>query len=460
MRATLLVLPVLTACRPDTPWEPPGGGESKGCREKATLDRPLAATLGLSSHLDEGTDEESEADRAFELAGWEALGVGIVRRDIHWQDVEPEQGSFDFENPDVFVDATESVGAEALGLLVYGNPWASSEGDDHGYPPDDPADYAAYAVATAQHYGERIRRYEIWNEPNAGIRFWKPEEDPAAYADLLATAAQALHAEDPDLEVGMGGIFLPDLLVNTPGLEFVQAALEARPDLLGLVDAVAIHPYRYPFTAPEVRDDWQGSWLDDLCASLDLLEAHGGGDLPLWITEIGWHTAPDALYEGVSDDEQAAYLVRSFVSGLTHQQEMYLWYTFDDGGDNEADQEDMFGLWSHDGDPLNDPTAEPKRGVDAWIRLVDVLGDHDTIVDRSAWLDLDQSAWAYELSGGSTPAWVLWSSGDEATIRIPGLGEAYSLEMTGGSTILEAVDGAFDVPVSGEPSYLLLPEEP
>lgn len=460
MRAPLLALPFLAACKPDTPWEPPGDGEPKGCREQASFDRPIAATLGLSSHLAQGSDDEDAADRAFELAAWEAMGMGIVRRDIHWKDVEPEQGSFDFTKPDVFIDATESVGAEPLGLLVYGNPWASSEGDDHGYPPDDPADYAAYAVETARHYGERIRRYEIWNEPNAGIRFWKPEEDPVAYADLLATAAEALHAEDPDLEVGMGGIFLPDLMINTPGLAFMEAAFEARPDLLDLVDAVGVHPYRYPFTAPEHRDDWQGSWLDDLCACLELLDAHGGGDLPLWVTEVGWHTAGDALYEGVSEDEQAAYLLRSFISGLTHQQAMYLWYTFDDGGDNDADQEQMFGLWTHDDDHLGEPEAQPKRGVEAWKRLVDVLGEHDEVVDQGAWLGLDDQTWAYELSDGSDTAWILWSSGDEATVRVPGLGQATLLEMTDGSTTLEAVDGAFEVPIDGEPCYLLPQETP
>jgi len=451
-----LVLALLVACQPEA-WEPPGDGETKGCRDQATLDRPIADTLGLSTHLSDGGDEASQAKRAFELSQWQEMGMGIARRDITWSGVEPVQGSFDFSRPDAFIEGVESMGVEPLGLLVYGNPWASAQGDEHGYPPDDPADYAAYAVATARHFGDRIRRYEIWNEPNSGIRFWLPQEDPAAYAELVVTAAQALRTEDPGLELSLGGLFLPGLAFNTPGLEFLEAAIEAQPTLLEQVDAVAVHPYRYPFTAPEISDDWQPSWLEDLCGTIDILETHSAGDLPLWITEMGWHTAPDALFEGVNHDEQAAYMVRSFVSGLTHGQEMYLWYTFYDGGDNEADQEQMFGLWGYDADPTTAPEPEPKRGVEAWKNLMRAAGDHDSIQDQAAWLGLGDDLWAYQLSGGEGSTWVLWSSADPGTITLPGEGEAQLLPMTGVATVVTALDGAFEIRVSGEPSYLLLP---
>ncbi len=452
--ALALLGAALCACQD---WQPPGDGVAKGCQEQASFDRPIAHTLGFSSHLDQDDDESSRARRDFELAGWQEIGVGIVRRDIHWHEVEPERGSFDFSGPDVFVEAAEQADAEPLGLLVYGNPWASSAGDENAYPPDDPDDYAEFAVQVARHYGSRIRRYEIWNEPNAGVRFWLPVEDPAAYAALFVAAAQALHDEDPELQVGLGSLFLPDLLVNTPGLEFLEAALQADPQLLEHADALAVHPYRYPFTAPEVRNEWQGSWLDDLCQTRELLESHGAGQLPLWVTEMGWHTAADALFEGVSPQDQAAFLLRSFLSGLSHGQQMYLWYTFADGGDDSGDQEQMFGLWGYDADPTQEPAAEAKPGVAAWKNLVQVLGQHDQVADRSAWLGLDDQTWAYELSGGQGSAWALWSSAELTAVRIPGEGSATLLDMMGGEEEIQAEGGHFMVHMGGEPHYLLLP---
>ena len=64
---------------------------------------------------------------------------------------------------------------------------------------------------------------------------------------------------DPAAEVSLGGLFWPDLLFATPGPEFLDAVLEAEPELVQELDAVSWHPYRYPFTAPELSDDYQAA---------------------------------------------------------------------------------------------------------------------------------------------------------------------------------------------------------
>ena len=459
MRFVVLVLFSLTGCEAvdGGDYVPPGGGVAKGCRATVQYGAPLSGGIGLSSHLPWGDDPDDVAGREFEVSKWAELGVGAVRRDLYWSSIEPQQGAFDFEAADRVVDAAESVGAEPLGLLLYGNDWATAGTDDTMTPPDDPADFGAYAAAVADRYRGRIHRYEVWNEPNVGMRFWKPEEDPDAYGALLIEAADQVHAVDPDAQVAYGGLFHPDLLVNTPGPEFLQETFEAHPDLATHIDAVAFHPYRYPFTAPEVEDGEQPSLILDVCGMWDLLAEQGAPDLRLWITEIGWHTARNALAEGVSESDQAAFLARGALLSLAQGCEMYLWYTFRDSGTDSSDQEDMFGLYTHDADPETDPPAAPKESAAAFATLTDVLGEHDRIEDRAELLGLDALTYAYELSGGEGTVVALWTTADAQTVLVPGEGEAEIIEMDGTRADLAAVDGAFELSVGEQPRYLKIP---
>ena len=453
-----LFLFLLTSCATPDPvpplYEPPGDGVPKGCSEWALHDRPLVHTLGLSSHLPWGDDDTSTAQREYEVQRWAELGVRVVRRDLYWSTIEPEKGVFDFEAADRVVDAADSVDAEVLGLLVYGNSWATEGTDDTKYPPDDPADFGDYAAAVAERYRGRIQRYEVWNEPNAGVRFWKPEEDPEAYGGLLIEAADRIHEVDPDALVSLGGLFHPDLAFYTPGPQFLDEVHAAYPDLGDHIDAVAFHPYRYPFTAPEFEDDVQPSLLTDLCETRQQIEAMGVDRL--WITEMGWHTADDALFAGVSYEDQAAYLVRGALISAAQGCEMFLWYTFRDSGTDDADQEQMFGLHEHDADVVADPPAEPKPAAAAFAVLAQVLGEHDTVRDRSQELGLDGDTYGFELSGGADAVVALWTAAADTTVLVPGEGSAEIVQMDGETSSVEATSGAFELVVGPRPVYLVV----
>ncbi len=452
MSRSVLVAALLTAgCTPA--WEPPGGGVAKGCDDSWSYGRPLADGLGLSTHVGWGTSDDAVDQREAELAEWPGLGVRLARRDLYWSSVEPERGSFDFEGTDLLLDSVEGAGAELLGLLVYGNTWACSDCEDSKYPPDDPADYAAYAAALVERYEGRVDRWEIWNEPNAGLRFWKPEEDPEAYAALTLAAVRAIHAVDAQAEVALGGLFWPDLIFGTPGPEFLDAVLSAEPELVDELDAVAWHPYRYPFSAPEERNEFQDSLLDESCALREQLRAHGGERLDTWITELGWHTAPDALYEGVNEEDQAAFLVRSAVLSWASGSSVYLWYTFQDGGTSDSDQEARFGLYNHDG--------TPKQAAQAFSVLARAVGEDPggSIEDRSVPLGLDESTYAYLLSGEETDLWILWTTEGSGEVTLPAWTEASVLTLEGEESTLDPEREAVTVTVDGDPAFVRIPQE-
>ncbi len=433
-------------------YTPPGDGTAKGCVSDVTYDEPLAAGFGFSSHVEPGDDAASAAYRDFETSAWGDLGVGAIRRDFTWAHIEPEQGAFDWSGTDRLVDAAEAAGVDLLPILDYGAPWASADGSTG--PPEDPADFAAFAAAVAERYAGRVRAYEIWNEQNVGLVFWPPVEDPEAYGALLVAASAAIREADPDAIVSFGGVFGPELIFNTDGETFVRQVAEAVPDLGDHVDLMAFHPYRYPFSAPEHADETQASLLDDVCSMAGLMEELGMPDHGLWMTELGWHTAPNALVPGVDEATQGDYLARAALISWSQGVERFYWYTFRDSGIALDDQEQRFGLYAFDADPTDGEGARPKDSAGRFAALAEALAGHTRIEDRSVELGLDESTWALRLSGGEGSVTALWAPEVAGEVLVPREGPAELRDAAGGELAPAADGGAWVVPVDGSPRYL------
>ncbi|MEE2828417.1 MAG: hypothetical protein VX498_04445 [Myxococcota bacterium] len=435
-------------------WEPPGGGEAKGCLQDVSYADPLTERFGISSHLEWGAGPTADAYRDFEIGKWDELGLRAIRRDLQWNAIEPSRGEFDFTRPDRVVDATEAAGVDLLAILDYGNWWASSSGDSTA-PPDDVVDFGNYAAAVAERYAGRVRHYEVWNEQNVGINFWHPTEDPVGYAELLVEASARVRQADPEALVSFGGVFGPSLLLNTDGETFIRQVAEVLPDFGDHVDLMAFHPYRYPFTAPEFTEaDGQRSLATEICDMHSLVAELGAADLPLWITELGWHTAMNSFAPGVEPEVQAAYLVRSALISFAQGVERYYWYTFRDSGTATDDQEQRFGLYTFDPDPSSEPEASPVS-ADELETLLTVLGTHRRVRDRSEELGLDDQTWAVELSGGTGTTLALWTAGEPQHLRVPRSGVGNLVGPRGEEIDLVSQGGAWEIEVSGSPVYLI-----
>ncbi len=232
-----------------------------------------------------------------QLAAIAATGVGVVRRDAFWSNVEstpPVRGvhRYVWTRPDAVIAALARNGLRWYPILDYSTPWAGTLDGPARWKsaPANPADFAAYAAAFAQRYGGggsfwaahpelprlAIQSYELWNEPNLD-EFW-PDVTGAAdrYGDLLAATLPALRAADPAAEVVVGGLSPTGLV---PFLDRIEAD---RPGLVASADAVAFHPYGTTFSNTGARVRVLRDWLD----------AHGAAALPLEITETGWATPP------------------------------------------------------------------------------------------------------------------------------------------------------------------------
>ncbi len=425
----------LAACSP-SPSTPPaddaGAGDDApswlgdaGLVVRPPVQTPLRKECGIASNPGDmplGADAASAFLRKGYFDAALDLGGVMVRRDFRWAQIEPQKGTFDFTLYDALVSEAQARGVPLLGALLYGAPWANAgSGGDEFYPPTDPGDFADYARATAEHFKGKVAAWEVWNEPNGGFRFWKGtlSGDPAAYGALLIDAHDAVRQADPNVPVLLGGtVFTPQLIDGA--MTFLGKAYDAHPDLASHFEIAGIHTYASypPERAPEVGE------LDDppLEAKIQmhawLLAQHGGGDKPIWITEIGWPVVEGAVDEAA----QARFTVRATILAAHAGASGIFWYTLRDGPDPAAfPPEDAFGLLHDDADPANAKEATPKPVYLALKAMLARVGDMWPTTQDATIDGLPADARAIVFRGASGPAvtavWTVTTAAATATWR-------------------------------------------
>jgi hypothetical protein len=338
--------------------------------------------------------------RAAQVTALAETGVRVLRHDLRWAYVMRARDTFDWTLEDAWASGAE--GFDVIAMIAYGNTWASGEADEF-YPPDDPADFAAFVAAARARYP--FTRWEIWNEPNAGYRFWKVGDppglagDPVGYAALFAEAAAALPADD---EVMIGGTFFHEQgIQGGPG--FVADAVAADARVASLADAVGFHPYTlYPPRVPPEEDDdgeipvWE----------MQAMQEESAEGLPAVITEAGWPSTE------VTEQEQADWLLREFALAQAGGIRDVCVYTLEDGefADNP---EDAFGLYRRgleERKPAGEAIATLARTIDG----MDCNGRADDA------LGLPDDVYAVRWSNAEASATLVWTTSGTETVTIGG----------------------------------------
>ena len=414
--------------------------------------------FGLSTHISPGDPDRRQA----ELELNRAAGVRILRRDFRWHVIEPEDDRFDFAPYDAVVDDAAEYGQELIGLLVYGVDWAIT---DWSHSSIDPAVFADYVSHTVEHFRGRVRYWEVWNEENWVIA-WRPAPDPAAYGALLKAAYEAAKAADPECVVSFGGLAASDFLADEPWT-FLEDVYAAHPDIGEYFDVLAIHPYTLLQQPGPEEDTVGGSVPFRVRHARRILERHGDGDKPIWITELGWPACPCPPVEpparpvpNVSYEEQASYLVRAFVLAISEGADMLLWYTFGDGpGDAEPVSESYFGLVRYDADATTGPGPEPKPAYYAYATMTELLADLRFEGDLRTELGLPEAQYGFRFvdPAGGRRVDVLWAVGGEGEVVVPvDPGATVTVrERDGGVADVELGDGEVVVSLDASPRYVV-----
>jgi GH35 family endo-1,4-beta-xylanase len=240
-------------------------------------------------------------------------GFDAVIQVFSWLEIEPTRQEWHWEVPDFVVRAAEHYGLDLIVRLDGLPAWAAEEATV-GQVGNLSQDYATFAGTVAQRYQGQIKGYIVWNEPNLAKEWGGRPPDPAAYTDLLRRAYQAIKAADPEAAVVSAGL-APTNHQNAEAMDdraFLEAMYQAGAE--AYFDALGAHPYGFAYPPDDPRGAHHGLNLARLLDLREIMEAHGDGDKPIWVTELGWTTAGagESSWLTVTPQQQADYLTSAW----------------------------------------------------------------------------------------------------------------------------------------------------
>lgn len=229
------------------------------------------------------------------------IGVRSMRVDLWWGVVEPEKGRFAWELPDRVIDEIVKAGLEPFPIFCYASAWS---GD---VSPDTDAErelFGRYVHETVKRYKDRVRVWEVWNEPNI-TPFWSPRPDAELYFELLKVAYTQAKAADPTCVI-------VGLCTAGPDYPFIEKVYQQGGS--AYLDALSFHHY------DDRRDE--AVLEEEIREIRRIMQRWGDGHKPLLITELGLLTGVDPIgMKPMSHEDQASWIMKkhlvSIASGVS-----------------------------------------------------------------------------------------------------------------------------------------------
>lgn len=311
----------------------------------------------------------AEMERVAALA--EEAGVKWSREEFQLSRIETAPGVYDFSFYDDLMAAAHRHSISVYALLAYWSPFAepyTEEGIDA---------FCNLTRAAVRHFKDRVKHWEIYNEPN--IFFWEGPKE--LYPVLLERCYKIIKEEDPDAEV---------LGISTAGIDrgFIKQVVDAGAPF----DALTVHPYRSQFIERNfMRELERVSFMVD--------------KRPVWITEMGWSTQIGE--GGKTEREQAQLLARAYMSAIAAGVRSMGWYNFRDDGTDPFYNEVNFGVLRRD--------LTPKAAYRALATVCRVLAVSDDTYPRPMKKSIGEDG-IYALAAGRNTS--IWSPNGDVDVTL------------------------------------------
>ena len=279
-------------------------------------------------------DGEIMSGTAAKIARIQSLGIKAVRMDLRYETIR----DLGLNHYDSVIRALRSAGIHVLAILG-GNLKVATLSEAQQF-----ATHVGQAVAWLAARG--VHHVQWWNEPNHASRITTPEN----YTRAIKLAYPAAKAANPNVFcVGAGLSNIPSSVNgHISAADWLTRCYAA--GAKGSYDAVAGHPYSYPYPLSHPVD-WTG-WGVMVRVMRPIMEANGEGALKIWATEVGFPTTGAADYTEADQNTE-------FAQQLVTEMNRHAWmgpafvYSLDDRGTSSSDFEQVFGLYRANG------TAKP-----------------------------------------------------------------------------------------------------
>lgn len=246
---------------------------------------------GINVSLEQYRDEQA-LERSLNLLV--EAGFRWVRQCFPWAEIEPEPGGYRWERWDRLVRRCQSRGLRIIAVLDTSPQWART-GEDAGNPlapPRDDSDFAGFAWALAQRYGQIIDHYQIWDEPNIYPHWGERDPDPAAYASLARKARERILDADPGARIIAAGLAPTTEMEGRNLSELLYLRELYAAGGRELFDVIAAKPYGF-WSGPEDRTVDNGILnFSRVVAVREEMARNGDSEKPIWAVAWGWNALP------------------------------------------------------------------------------------------------------------------------------------------------------------------------
>ncbi|HET7377619.1 MAG TPA: beta-galactosidase, partial [Anaerolineae bacterium] len=264
----------------------------------ALIDNGLSVNVAL--------DQYTAAQLAENVTQIKNAGFTWIRQTFPWSQIESTPGQFDWSKWDSIVNAAQ--GLHIIAVLDTSPSWANST--SNLYPPTSLSDFANFAGAFAQRYGDRIDYYQIWDEPNLGNR-WNGAINPVQYAELLRQTRDAIKQVDPTSSIILAGL-APTIETgptNVADWLYLRRLYEAGAG--GLFDIASGKPYGFDAAPDDHIIDPNVLNFQHIVLMREEMAAHGDSAKPIWASHFGWNTALNSIWGKVTDQQQVDFTQRA-----------------------------------------------------------------------------------------------------------------------------------------------------
>lgn len=262
------------------------------------------------------------------------LGIAWVRDESNWKKVIEDGLRSD---PDL--DYLDSHHICWLNLFGYINSFDGVQNEKDIWTWDkDISILKKYVELTKGHFSV----FESQNEPNnfggwskrwphPEGQQWRPQGWGKPFTDLIKQMGDSIRSVDPSIQLMWQG--------EGEWIEFFVNERGAAP----YIDVVAIHPYVNQKKYPET-EKFASGYYNENKSQLKKMKV----PTEMWVTEVGWSTfksnGEPNHYVPVTEYEQAAYLVRTYLSHLYYGAKKVFWYEMADEPFGPHNPESFFGI--------------------------------------------------------------------------------------------------------------------
>lgn len=398
------------------------------------LDEALGASasrFGTTMHpmLQPGVHED---------AATAGLGFGAARVDLRWEAIELSPGEYTWDAAtDEEVARLLARGVRPTLVIAYYGPY------DEGRTPSSAtgvAGYTNFVRAAAERYGGRVD-YQIYNEFNIAYSNGSCGQTAACYVELLEPASNAVREAAPAARVVGPALAGNTAMWLTSNESYNWLAEFFALGGLDFVDVVSVHNYGAP-AAPEGHNDAVIRKVTGLMA-----EYPAAAGMPLWLGETGWFTT-GAAAGGVSELQQARYLVRDASLALAEGVDAYMVYDLLDDWNDPQSTEANFGL-------VRNPSSQsgvlaPKPAFTTMAVLTRQLEGRS--FDRRDSVPQGAHSLVFtDAAGGALR--VMWATAP-TTVTAAASGPVTVVDQFGRSSRLDPVSGRVSIRLGEDPIYV------